>query len=93
MFSSSWRRQPWRRARPTWSRARTPTPGAPAFVEWVKLVRSLRRLSRLRELAAPEVIIENEVRIASRLWQVPGVRDLASWPTDLVAIAAGLGLA
>ena len=68
-----------------------PDAGRSGFREWVKLVRSLRRLSRLRELAAPEVIIENEVRIANRLWQGPGVRDLADWPDDLVAVAGELG--
>jgi hypothetical protein len=69
-----------------------PNAGHPGFRRWFKLVRSLRRLARLRELAAPEVIIENEIRIARRLWEEPDVRDLAEWPADLVAVAGELGL-
>lgn len=67
-----------------------PRAGWDGFPLWVKLVRSLRRLARLRELAAPEVIVANEVRIANRLWQ----RDLGAlvdWPDDLEALADELG--
>jgi hypothetical protein len=70
----------------------TPDPSAkdPRFPAWVKLLRSLRRLTRLEELAAPQIIIDNEIQLAERAWQRLERCPLASWPPDLSAAAAGL---
>jgi hypothetical protein len=70
----------------------TPDPAAKeaTFPSWVKLIRSLRRLVRFRELNAPEVIIDNEIEMAMRFWKQLGRRTLAAWPEDLIATAAML---
>lgn len=70
-----------------------PAAGAPGFPDWWKLVRGLRRLRRLRELDAPELIVENELRMARDRWAMPRVRALATFPDDVHAIAAELGFA
>jgi hypothetical protein len=72
----------------------TPDPRAtePGFAHWMKLVRVLRRLARLRELDAPEIIIENDVELAKKIWTKGEVRALASWPDDLRALADELDL-
>jgi hypothetical protein len=62
------------------------------FAQWMKLVRVLRRVLRLRELDAPEIIIANDVELAKKIWTNHDVRALASWPDDLRSIATELGL-
>ena len=67
-----------------------PAGSDPAFRHWMKIVRSLRRLLRLRELAGPEIIIANEIDLATRTWQRLGMRPLASWPDDVLPVAGEL---
>ena len=58
------------------------------YREAVKLVRGLRRLIRLRELNAPEIIIDNDMRMArERVWPA-----WLALPADVVEVAAELGL-
>lgn len=69
-----------------------PRASEPGFAEWMKLVRVLRRLIRLRELDAPEIIVANDVDLAKKIWTDHEVRALASWPDDLGSMATELGL-
>lgn len=51
-------------------------------------MRGLRRLIRLRELNAPEIIIDNDMRMArERVWPA-----WLALPADVVEVAAELGL-
>lgn len=61
---------------------------------WQRLEASLRRLKRLRELAAPSHLIENEIVLAKRHWSrvppAPAGAELV-WPEDIRKLAEELG--
>ncbi len=61
-------------------------------VEQEKLLRCMRRLKRLRELSAPEDIVNKEVALIRKVWAFVKVRSIPDFPDDLVAIAIELGL-
>lgn len=65
----------------------------PAFQPWLKVVRCLRRLRRLREIDAPSIIIDNDVRTAKQTFaeRLRG-KSLPPWPDDLHALVDELDL-
>ena len=71
----------------------SPDPRAadPAYRARVRLVRSLRRYRRLTELAAPDVFLDKEARIATSNFERAVGGDLGPLPDDVRPVAEALG--
>lgn len=69
-----------------------PAAGSPVFRTWVKLLRALRRIERSKALAAPQLIIDNDITLARRAWQKLGGKPLTTFPADVLPLAQELDL-
>ncbi len=68
----------------------------PVYPKWVRLLRTVGRLKRLRELEEPEMMITKDHELCTAIWSeigtTPWVAAPSSWPEDLHALAVELGL-